>query len=331
MPGSDVTVATPAAQISVRTRAMATDISITVALHDTNSTNGTLEGCLARAAGVFTEVDRTCSRFKPDSPLSRANAAPDSWFRVPATCFDSIGEAWNAYRSTGGLFDPRVLTDLLRLGYDRSLPFAGSAVEIRTGAEPAKVQPPRPAPHEWKPGFRPETRQVRVSEPIDLGGIGKGLAVRWASHRLDEAVGDYLVEAGGDCYCSGRAPSGNMWTVGVEDPADPHQLIAALDLRDRACTTSSIRLRNWKVDGVAVHHIIDPRTGGPGGCGLLSVTVVGEDPALSEVWSKTLFLNGAERIGDEAAAAGIAALWVTDAHQICMTAPMEGYVRWLRP
>ena len=41
-----------------------------------------------------------------------------------------------------------------------------------------------------------------------------------------------------------------------------------------------------------VHHLIHPRTGEPGGDGLLAVTVAAPDPAWSEIWSKTLFLAG---------------------------------------
>jgi FAD:protein FMN transferase len=329
-----------AAQIVARTRAMATDITLKIALHNVEPVSGDLERALAEAVNVFAEVDRTCSRFKPDSPLSRANAAPELWHRLPPLCFDSISEAFDAYQRTQGLFDPRVLADLVRLGYDRSLPFATSSIEIGAGSEyPAGSEPTTGseiAPTNawslipWRPLFRPANRQVRLAESIDLGGIGKGLSVRWARDRLLRTTNDFLVDAGGDCYCSGRAPDGGPWSVGIEDPTDPGELVATVDLRDRACTTSSIRLRKWTVDGRPVHHIIDPRTREPGGAGLLSVTVVGDDPAHAEVASKTLFLAGSDHIASHACAAGTAALWVTDQRRIFMTGPMEEYVRWLR-
>ena len=55
--------------------------------------------------------------------------------------------------------------------------------------------------------------------PVDLGGIGKGLALRWAAAGLvAEALTDFLLEAGGDRRRSGRL-GGEPWFVGIEDPA----------------------------------------------------------------------------------------------------------------
>ncbi|MEI6624200.1 MAG: FAD:protein FMN transferase, partial [Actinomycetes bacterium] len=78
-------------------------------------------------------------------------------------------------------------------------------------------------------------------------------------------------------------------------------------------------------------HIIDPRTGQPGGDGLQAVTVVGPDPAEAEVWSKSLFLAGASGIGEVAAQNNLAALWVTDDDHLGVSSAMEQFVIWQRP
>ena len=127
---------------------------------------------------------------------------------------------------------------------------------------------------------------------VDLGGIGKGLAVRWASELLATEFGSFVVDAGGDCYCAGDADGSGRWRIGVEDPLAPTEHIAVLGLRDRAVATSSVRLRRWVVGKRRVHHLIDPRTGSPGGKGLLSVTVAAYDAARAEVSSKALFIAG---------------------------------------
>jgi thiamine biosynthesis lipoprotein len=99
-------------------------------------------------------------------------------------------------------------------------------------------------------------------------------------------------------------------------------------LADQACATSSIRLRRWVNAGRAVHHLIDPRTGQPGGEGLLAVTVVGADPALAEVWSKALFLDGVDGIERLARASGLAALWVTDDGALGTTPDLDELLIW---
>jgi FAD:protein FMN transferase len=279
------------------------------------------------AIDVFNVVNAECTRFDPASPLMKANAAPGRWSQVPALCFAALQEAFRAYVLTGGRFDPRVLPDLVRLGYGRSM---SAGVPLQVDAPHAwEGRAPLPL---WSPGFRVETSEVLLGAlPIDLGGIGKGLAVRWCSEQLrqgSDGVVDYLVEAGGDCFCAGQAPEGGPWRIGVEDPTGGSQPVAVLELTDLACATSSVRLRHWQAGGRVVHHIVDPRTGLPGGRGLLSVTVVDGDAATAEVWSKTLFLHGSDAIERAVTAQGVAALWVDDKGGLHMSPAMRAYVIW---
>lgn len=308
-------------QVVVKTRAMATDITTRAVL---TGDLAAIQAALADVVSVFADVEQQCSRFIPDSPLMRANSTPASWHRVPGWCFAALQEAARAHRETAGRFDPRVLTDLIRLGYDRSLPFATGAVTL-----PAPRQSPAGRRPPWQPQFRARG-EVLLGEPVDLGGIGKGLAVRWARDRLAEATGNFLIEAGGDCYCAGRSAEGLPWQVGVEDPDRPTELVAVLGLEDSACATSSIRLRKWQSGDRPVHHLIDPTTGEPGGAGLTAVTVVADDPAWAEVFSKTLFLSGADRIAGDAAASGVAALWIAADGTVGTSAPLEELLTWRR-
>ncbi len=282
----------------------------------------------AEVEAVFAEVERECTRFDDTSDLMRANAAGESWTTVGSRCFAALVEASRAHAYTKGLFDPRVMRVLSELGYDRSLPFADGELEVRaTGARPR----PRP-PRAWTPGFAAERNAVRIgSEPVDLGGIGKGLAVRWAAERATEYATEFAIDAGGDCYLSGFGPEGDGWRVGVEDPhGDPatSDPVAVLAVSDSACATSSIRLRRWRASGAPAHHLIDPRTGAPGGNGLMSTTVVADDPAEAEVWSKTLFLAGASGVASAAARLNLAVLWVTDDGTLGYSSAMWPYVVW---
>lgn len=280
---------------------------------------------LSDALQVFHDVDRTCTRFDPTSDLMRANARGDEWVAVSPYCFDAIVEAHAAYRRTFGRFDPRVLADLVRLGYDRSLKHAAPSYRD------AGALVPRMALTEWQPEFRRDSHEVRVGPvPVDLGGIGKGLAVRWAADRLRGGIG-CLVEAGGDCVCRGVSADGSPWRVGVEDPEDPTQPIAVLEVRDAAVATSSVRIRSWQIAGHDVHHLIDPRSGQPGGDGLTSVTVVDADPAAAEVASKTLFLAGRRGVRTSAEHLGLAALWVDDNGVLGWSAALTPALVWRRP
>ncbi len=104
--------------------------------------------------------------------------------------------------------------------------------------------------------------------------------------------------------------------------------VAVLALRDRACATSSTRLRRWRAGDRPVHHLIDPGTGLPGGEGLVAVTVVAGDAADAEVAAKALFLTGADTVAHAARDRGVAALWVTGRGGVATSAAMDPYVVW---
>ncbi|HVA41913.1 MAG TPA: FAD:protein FMN transferase [Acidimicrobiales bacterium] len=303
-----------------RSRAMASDVMVRAV------TPPGVDGLAAAVQGaldIFAAVDSACTRFDPTSSLMRANHGADRFCPVGPTCFEAVMEAHRAYSRTRGRFDPRVLGDLVAMGYDRSLPF--NAGGLTTPPAPAR----RAALPPWRPGFRGASFAVRIGpHPVDLGGIGKGLAVRWASQALRRAAADHLIEAGGDCYCAGSAPGGGLWQVAVEDPAGGADPLAVLGVRDRACATSSIRLRRWRAGQEEVHHLVDPRSGRPGGAGLASVTVVGPDPAEAEVWSKVLFLAGRRQIAALAQRKALAALWVEANGAIATSPALASYLVW---
>ena len=121
--------------------AMASHVQIRVACDRSSE----VDRVLAQAATVFHDVDRTCTRFDTSSDLMRANAEAEDWVAVAPYCFDALVEAHAAYRRTGGRFDPRVLSDLVRLGYDRSLRFGPPSKRSDAALSPRAALPA------WRP------------------------------------------------------------------------------------------------------------------------------------------------------------------------------------
>ena len=312
--------AATAADLAVEFRSMASDVTLRIV-----DPGATAIVQVAQAQAIVERVAATCTRFDPDSDLMRANAAGRGWQVVAPECFEALQEAHRAHVTTGGLFDPRVLAVLTAYGYDASLPFEGRSVHLPTASTPEPRRSRRP----WKPRFDAERSAVRVGrEPVDLGGIGKGLAVRWAAQQLRGAGSAALVEAGGDLMAVGAGPEGSGWMVGVESPSGSGDPAAVLRVTDRACATSSTRVRTWRAGERTVHHLIDPRTGRSAESSLVSVTVVGADPALSEVWSKSLFVVGKAGIRAAADEHGLAALWIDADGHVGVSRAMRPYVAW---
>jgi thiamine biosynthesis lipoprotein len=272
----------------------------------------------------FEASEQAMSRFRDSSELTGLNrlAGTGAVTHVSPALRRALAASDRAHRLTHGRFDPRVLADLERLGYTgAALPDDGRPT--RTGSDRSATTAGRVMGRVGRDG-------VCLEQPADLGGIGKGLGLRWAGARLDrDGVPDYLLEAGGDLLTRGLDPAGDPWLIGLEDPTEGRDHLAVIAVVDGAVATSSIRVHRWTVDGRDVHHLVDPRTGEPATGGLLSVTVAGPDPAWAEVWSKVLFVGGRDGIAADARARGLAAWWIADDGSMEMTADARRRTVWV--
>ena len=304
--------------------------------------------------------EATMSRFRPSSELTALNGVAGRPVRVSPRLYRAVAAARRAWRLTDGSFDPRVAADLERLAYrgaalpdpgatlatpgagtvaaatgdgtvavgsacrdaSASVPEDGGRAAVPgVGARAAVPAHDRPA-HPWMSADA-RAHALVVDEPIDLGGIGKGLALRWAWHTLALAtphVTGALLEAGGDMMCGGLPVVGDRWEILIDDPMDPGTAVAAVEIGGGAISTSGSTLNRWAApDRSVVHHLIDPRTGAPADRGILQVTVAGPDPAWTEVWCKVLYLAGAAEVEREARRRGLAAWWVEEDGTFRMT------------
>src|SRR5205823_3869810 len=73
-----------------------------------------------------------------------------------------------------------------------------------------------------------------------------------------------LVSLGGDISTAGEAPEGGWQVlVGDDSGAPPDADGEVIALHAGAIATSSTSVRRWTRGSVALHHLVDPRTGLP--------------------------------------------------------------------
>lgn len=263
-------------------------------------------------------VERACSRFDPNAELARWNCS-NAPFVASALLIDVLDAAMWAYATTDGRFDPRVHDALCALGYDRTF----AAVD-----GPSHLAHPEPIPATFPHPVIGRGARLLAPQafPLDLGGIAKGYALAMAGELLNAYGVLGVVNGGGDVMVIGDAVP---LPIGIEDPHRDGELAAVLSCAGGAIMTSSVSVRSWTAGGLRVHHLINPRTGRPGGTGLSAVTVVGAAPIDCEVWSKALFMNGADAIHAEAEDRGLAALWVTTAGTIHSSSALAPSLTWV--
>jgi len=100
---------------------------------------------------------------------------------------------------------------------------------------------------------------------LDLGGIAKGYAIDRGSAKLKSfGVINFILNAGGDIYVSGRKDKNKKWTIGIKDPRNTSKIIVVFNLENYAVATSGDYERFRIINGVRYHHILNPYDGYPG-------------------------------------------------------------------
>jgi len=127
---------------------------------------------------------------------------------------------------------------------------------------------------------------------VNLGGIGKGYAVDRAADILHRSgVRNFMIQAGGDMYVSGRKGD-RPWRLGIRDPRGPaDRIFASLDLTDGTFSTSGDYERFFFKDGVRYHHILDLTAGQPARL-CRSVTLVTDRAVIADALAKGVFILG---------------------------------------
>jgi thiamine biosynthesis lipoprotein len=214
---------------------------------------GELAAARRLTEAVLAEVDRTCSRFRADSDLVRANASAGRWIEVDPLLVAAVTVAVDAARVTRGLVHPLLGRHLVSCGYDRDF---GNLVD-----HGAVTLAPAPGPESWSGiGLADDAVRVPAGTALDLGATGKAFAADLVAATLSgELTASAIVSVGGDLAVA--RPDGHTWPVKVSEvPGRPGVLVW---LERGGLATSSTRVRRWTRGGTAYHHLLDPRTGAP--------------------------------------------------------------------
>ena len=231
------------------------------------------------------EVERACSRFRPDSEISGLTPGRN---RLSPMLADLVGTALDAAEASAGLVDPTVGSVVRALGYDRSielLPADGAPVSL--------VQ--------HVPGWRAvhlygDKLELPRGVQLDLGATAKARAADLTARRAAE---------------TGRASACSSSSVATSPPPAPAPTMAgrssSSDTDDDpagqvtlqagwAVATSSTVRRAWRRGGVRLHHIVDPRTAAPAAPVWRSATVAAPTCAEANTASTAAVILGHDAV-----------------------------------
>jgi len=279
---------------------------------------------LERARSRLEQLESRWSRFLDDSELCRVNAAAGRPVRVSSDTAQVVRRCIEAWRVTGGLFDPAVLAAVESAGYDRSFERM-EATETNRAAATAT----QPSPGCAGIDVDGDTVRAPAGVRLDLGGIGKGYAADQVAYELRQAgATGACVNLGGDVRVSGPTDGGTGWAIGITDPFDEAANLTTVTLDEGAVATSSRLRRRWRRGDEELHHLIDPRTGEPAQSSLVAVTVVAAQAHWAEILAKAALIAGSDAGRRLLEDNGLSALLVSEDGDIERVGSMEGYEGW---
>ncbi len=293
---------------------MGTLFVATVWTHERDSASAVV--ALHAARDSVRLVDSLMSTYRPESELSRVNAAAGRADAVPVSpqTMAVLRQARLYWRLSGGAFDPTVGPIVRAWGFESARghrPSRAALDSLRRLVGFGDVA---------LDTIAHTVRLPRAGMRLDLGGIAKGYALDLARHALAlPIIRGGSVDLGGNVLVFGRPPRDAKWRVAIVNPLDRQRTVAELMLDSGAVATSGDYEHYVVIDGRRYGHLIDPRTALPAR-GVLSATAVGPRGEWSDGLSATLFLLGparGKRLVDSIP--GIGGVWITDRGQRTIT------------
>ncbi|MBQ9538572.1 MAG: FAD:protein FMN transferase, partial [Treponema sp.] len=272
------------------------------------------------------EIDEAFSANRTSSDVSCVNsAAGKNAVSVRDGVFFVIKTALSFAERSGGVFDPTIgpLVKLWGIGTDHQK--VPSQEEI--DAALALV--------DWrKVSLEESGRSVFLEDEgmaLDLGGIAKGYAADELVCILKaRQVSRAIIDLGGNVYVYGSKKDGSKWKVGIKNPLDGGQSVASvLELGDGLSVVTSGNYERYFIsEGKRYHHIIDPKTGFPGGGNVASATIVSSSSMEADAMSTTAFLMGMEAF--QQAFPSVACIFMLSDGSVSASNELTEFYGWLR-
>jgi thiamine biosynthesis lipoprotein len=262
-----------------------------VTIHVVADSEQTADKAMTDAFREISKLDTLLTFFSDKSELALINRnAGISGVRVSPETLEVIEKAVYASEKSGGAFDVTIGPESSLWNFVTKVKPDDNAISSRLGLVNYRLIT-----------FDKEKSLVALGKRgmlMDLGAIAKGYAADKAIGALKKlGVRAGLVAVAGDIRAFGLKQDGKPWRVGIRNPRQTgkgDEILAAIELRDMAISTSGDYERFFILDGERFHHILDPQTGYPArSC--QSVSIMATDGVTTDSFSTAVFVLGPEK------------------------------------
>lgn len=261
---------------------MGTLVEITVSHSDPQ----VIQAVTTQAFDEMKRLEQLMSTYLPDSEISQINrAAGKEAVPVSLEVEEVIREGIFWSRQSGGAFDITVEPLVQLWDFDSENEVIPGRATLRKTAALVNYKNIEIFDH--------KVRLARPGMAINVNGLAKGYAVDRAVSILRGMVPNGIVNAGGDLFAFGQKSKESPWTIGLQHPRKPQDLLAAFAVKNQAVATSGDYQRYFVKDGVRYHHIFDPATGMPARK-MISTTLITTEVMEADAMATAVFVMGPE-------------------------------------
>ena len=257
---------------------MGTLVEITVSHADPH----VIQAVTTQAFDEMKRLEQLMSTYLPDSEISQINrAAGKEAVPVSLEVEEVIREGIFWSRQSSGAFDITVEPLVQLWDFDGENEVIPGRATLRKTASLVNYKNIEIFDH--------KVRLARPGMAINVNGLAKGYAVDRAVSILRSRVPNGIVNAGGDLFAFGQKSKESPWTIGLQHPRKPQDLLAAFAVKNQAVATSGDYQRYFVKDGVRYHHIFDPATGMPARK-MISTTLITTEVMEADAMATALFV-----------------------------------------
>jgi thiamine biosynthesis lipoprotein len=278
----------------------------------------------AASAGsqAVTSLEDKISWRVQDSDIANLNDASGTvWKTLDSYTISLLQMSQKLAQQTDGAFDPTVLplTSLWDFDGKKHVP---TAAELKNALSHVGYQ-------NLRLNTSDNTASLKMHyNGVDLGAVGKGAACdkvleAYSKKNITAAV----VAVGGSIGLYGNKPDNSGWSVAVRDPKTSDSdtgSVGTIALQGgQFVSTSGTYEKEFTANGKTYHHLLNPKTGMPQNNGLVSVTVVCKNGALSDALSTACYVLGKDKGTALAKSYGAETIYIDTAGNVTVSSGLK--------
>lgn len=259
----------------------------------------------AEIDSIFKEVDNSVSLWNENSIIRKVNRNED--VVVNQIFKDNFEWACKASEFSDGAFDATIgpLVSAWGFHYKKELEMTPEMVDsIRQLVGYQKIQI-----------VDDKVVKANPNMTLDFNAVAQGYTTDIIGNFLEtKGIYNYLVDVGGEIIARGNKPNGELWTIGIEKPAENYDSERSVQetftLKDKGIVTSGNYRKYIEKDGVRYSHSIDPKTGYPVEQNLLSATIIADNASWADCLATICMILGKEKASKLLEGQGVEAYFI---------------------